>query len=85
MLSILMLLLDIKMPKMNGFGLYREIKNIMKDKVNDNVKVCFITAYEVYYEQLKEEFSKIDIACFIKRPIVAKYEQRITRLEEDYI
>jgi hypothetical protein len=23
---------------------YREIKNIMKDKVNDNVKVCFITA-----------------------------------------
>jgi response regulator RpfG family c-di-GMP phosphodiesterase len=78
-----MLLLDIKMPEMNGFELYREIKNIMK--VNDNVKVCFITTYEVYYEQLKEEFSKIDIACFIKRPIVAKYEQRITRLEEDYI
>jgi two-component system catabolic regulation response regulator CreB/two-component system response regulator ChvI len=57
------------MPKMNGFELYREIKNIRKDKVSKNVKVCFIIAYEVYYEQLKEEFPKMDIACFIKKPI----------------
>jgi two-component system, OmpR family, response regulator ChvI len=65
-----LLLLDIRMPKMNGFELYREIKEIIKeDKVDNNIKVCFITAYEVYYEQLKEEFPKIDVACFIKKPI----------------
>ena len=52
------------MPKMNGFELYREIR-----KINSNLKVCFITAYEVYYEQLKEEFPSINIGCFIKKPI----------------
>lgn len=34
-----LLLLNIKMPKMNGFELYREIQ-----KIDDKVKVCFITA-----------------------------------------
>jgi CheY-like chemotaxis protein len=77
-----LLLLDIKMPKMNGFELYREIKKIMKDQIDNNVKVCFITAYEVYYEQLKEEFPKINIACFIKKPIedsdlVKRIKQRL--------
>jgi two-component system, OmpR family, response regulator ChvI len=59
-----LVLLDVRMPKMNGFELYHEMK-----KINDKVKVCFITAYEVYYEQLKEEFPAIDIGCFIKKPI----------------
>ena len=38
-------------------------------KINDKVKVCFITAYEVFYEQLKEEFPSLDIGCFIKKPV----------------
>jgi two-component system, OmpR family, response regulator ChvI len=55
-----LLLLDVKMPKMNWFELYREIKRkIRKEEVDDDddrdkLKVCFITAYEVYYESLKE-------------------------------
>jgi CheY-like chemotaxis protein len=32
-------ILDIKMPKMDGFQLYEEIK-----KIDSSVKVCFITA-----------------------------------------
>src|ERR671933_309187 len=32
-------ILDIKMPQMNGFQLYEEIK-----KIDNSVKVCFITA-----------------------------------------
>lgn len=43
---------------------YHEMK-----KINDKVKVCFITAYEVFYEQLKEEFPSLDIGCFIKKPV----------------
>jgi two-component system, OmpR family, response regulator ChvI len=35
-------LLDIKMPKMNGFELYREIR-----KLDDKVKVCFMTAFDI--------------------------------------
>jgi DNA-binding response OmpR family regulator len=58
------LLLDVRMPYLNGFELYREIK-----KIDHKVKVCFITAYETYYEQLKKDFPKLDVSCFIKKPV----------------
>jgi CheY-like chemotaxis protein len=45
-----LLMLDIKMPNMNGFELYREIK-----KIDDKVKVCFLTAGEMDYEQFRKE------------------------------
>ena len=44
-------LIDYKMPNMNGFELYREIR-----KIDERVKVCFITAFEVYHEELKKKF-----------------------------
>jgi DNA-binding response OmpR family regulator len=37
-----LLMLDIKMPDMNGFELYKQIK-----KIDDKVKVCFLTADEM--------------------------------------
>lgn len=36
-----LLLLDVKMPNINGFELYREIR-----KRDDKVKICFLTAFE---------------------------------------
>ena len=39
-----LVILDIKMPELNGFALYREIKRLDK-----KVKVCFLTAGEMYY------------------------------------
>jgi DNA-binding response OmpR family regulator len=59
-----LLLLDIRMPKMNGFELYKEI-----EKIDNGVKVCFITAYEVYYEALREVFPSLEVECFIRKPI----------------
>ena len=62
-----LLLLDIKMPKMNGFELYRELKKIEK-----KVKVCFLTALtELHeYDKFKEEVSpKEDERYFIPKPI----------------
>jgi len=43
----------------------------MKDSISEQswVKVCFITAYKVYYEELKKDFPSINIGCFIKKPI----------------
>jgi response regulator RpfG family c-di-GMP phosphodiesterase len=52
------------MPQMNGFDLYRKLKN--KD---DNVKYCFMTAYEVYYETLKKDYPGLNVGWFIKKPI----------------
>ena len=47
-----LVILDIKMPKMNGFELFREIK-----KIDNNVKVCFLTALnELHdYEPFRKE------------------------------
>ena len=59
-----LLLIDIKMPKMNGFELYQEIA-----KVDNRAKVCFITAFEVYYKSLRELFPSTNVDCFIKKPI----------------
>jgi DNA-binding response OmpR family regulator len=59
-----LLLIDIRMPKLNGFELYREIK-----KKNDNAKVCFFTAFEVYYDEFKKVFPSLDVKCFIRKPI----------------
>ena len=60
------LLLDIKMPKMNGFELYEKIRKIDGDV---KTKVCFITAYEVYYQSLREQFPETKIECYSKKPI----------------
>jgi len=59
-----LLLVDIRMPKLNGFELYREIK-----KKNDQSKICFFTAFEVYYEEFKKVFPTLDVKCFIRKPI----------------
>ena len=45
-----LLLLDIKMPEMDGFRLYQEMK-----KKDSKVKVCFLTASEMYYERYRKE------------------------------
>jgi len=63
-----LLLIDIKMPKIDGFELYERIR-----KIDDKVKVWFITAYEVYYKTLKEVSSKSKeetiLDRFIQKPI----------------
>ena len=64
-----MAILDIKMPKMNGFELYEKIRKIDGDV---KTKVCFITAYEVYYQSLREQFPDTKIECYIKKPIQIK-------------
>jgi DNA-binding response OmpR family regulator len=57
-------LLDIRMPKMNGFELYKKIKEIDR-----NMEVCFITAFEDYREEFKESFPELQEAkYFIRKP-----------------
>ena len=63
-----LILLEVMMPQMNGFELYQEIKK--KDK---NVKTCFVTAYELYYESLKQKYPKLDVGCYIRKPVDMNY------------
>ena len=60
-----LVILDIKMPKMGGFELYDELK-----KKDSDVKVCFLTASELYYKEFrKKEYHALDRNLFIRKPI----------------
>jgi two-component system catabolic regulation response regulator CreB/two-component system response regulator ChvI len=60
-----LLLLDIRMPKMDGFDLYNEMR-----KIDNKVSVCFMTAFdELYLEQFKKRFPTMDPRCFVQKPI----------------
>jgi DNA-binding response OmpR family regulator len=60
-----LVILDIKMPKMDGFELYHKIK-----KKDNNANICFLTASELYYEEFrKKEYYELDKSMFIRKPI----------------
>ena len=59
-----MALLDIRMPQLNGFELYKKIQE--KD---DRMKVCFITAFEDYNDEFKKSFPELEeTKCFVRKP-----------------
>jgi two-component system, OmpR family, response regulator ChvI len=55
------LLIDIRMPKMSGYDLYDKIRAI-----DSKVKSCFITAYEINYQALREQFPLLKMECYAK-------------------
>jgi DNA-binding NtrC family response regulator len=60
-------ILDIRMPQMNGFELFHEIR-----KIDENVKVCFLTAVSElteYTTAIKKTYPPLDENCIIKKPI----------------
>jgi DNA-binding response OmpR family regulator len=59
-----LIILDIKMPKKDGFEVYNEIL-----KIDNKVKVCFLTAGDINYRSLKETFPTLDENQFIRKPI----------------
>jgi CheY-like chemotaxis protein len=72
-----LVLLDIKMPAMDGFKLYEEMK-----KIDDKFKVCFLTASEMFYEQYRPSYSIItdENQPIIQKPI--KNEELIRQINE---
>ena len=65
-------ILDIKMQEMSGFELYANIR-----KVDNQVKFCFITAGEMYYDKVRkakredgeEPYCKLNTERFLQKPI----------------
>jgi DNA-binding response OmpR family regulator len=59
-----LILTDIRMPKMNGFELYRRIK-----EKNPSMKIAFITAFEINKVEFNKVLPSIDVKDFIIKPI----------------
>jgi two-component system response regulator ChvI len=72
-----LLILDIKMPKMNGLDLYQKMKEI-----DSNVKICFLTASELFYEEYRrlDTYPSLDKAYFVQKPF--RSEELIRTLNE---
>ena len=69
-------ILDIRMPKMNGFDLYRRLS-----KIDGQTSVCFLTAFEVYREEFEKMFPDLKVKLFLKKPItITKLAARLKEL-----
>jgi DNA-binding response OmpR family regulator len=77
--SYVLALLDIKMPRMNGFELYNELR-----KINEKLKVCFITAFDVQKEDLKALSELNGNLAIIRKPIAIGDLVKKVKLELGY-
>ena len=57
-------ILDIRMPGINGFELFRRLK-----KVDPAAKICFLTAFEMYKSEFEKLFPDLPVAGFLRKPI----------------
>jgi two-component system, OmpR family, response regulator ChvI len=64
-----LVMLDVMMPKMNGFELYEQLK-----RADPGTKVCFLTASdETYREELrKERYCELNRDLFLEMPLPIK-------------
>ncbi len=73
-----LLLVDINMPRMNGFELSEKILAI-----DINVRVCFMSNGEINREALREIYPTRQEGCFIRKPVSIDYLVKRIRSELD--
>lgn len=70
---------DIRMPKVNGFELYRRIKD-----TNPNMKIAFITAFEINKEEFSKVIPSVNVTHFISKPVsISKLREKIKSILDD--
>ena len=75
-----LLLLDIRMPDMNGYELYQKIRDI-----DDKAEVCFITAYEEFRYDFKRLFPALEeVNCFVTKPVEMHNLVKIVKSKLNY-
>jgi CheY-like chemotaxis protein len=59
-----LIITDIRMPKLNGFELYRRIKEDYP-----SLKIVFITAFEINKDEFSKVIPSVDVTDFITKPV----------------
>jgi DNA-binding response OmpR family regulator len=59
-----LLLVDINMPKMNGFDFCAKVLEI-----DINPRVCFMSSGLINQEALREQYPSLSFGCFIRKPV----------------
>jgi two-component system, OmpR family, response regulator ChvI len=57
-------ILDIRMPKMSGFELCRELR-----KTDEKVKICLMTAFEMHLREFEKVLPSIKVDGLITKPV----------------
>jgi DNA-binding response OmpR family regulator len=71
-----LLLVDINMPKMNGFDFCAKVF-----EMDVNPRVCFMSSGLINQEALTEQYPSLSIGCFIKKPVTI--ENLVRRVEAE--
>jgi len=61
-----LVLIDVKMPKMNGFELHKSMYAI-----DPEARYCFITAFEIRASEFKKLFPTTNVTGFLRKPFSA--------------
>ena len=70
-----LILLDIKMPQIDGITMYQELM-----KIDDKTTICFITADILYLQQLKETIPNIEKFVISKPTLLRNLKDKIELL-----
>ena len=71
-----LLLVDINMPKMNGFEFSTKILEI-----DINPRICYMSSGLINQEALREQYPTLGVGCFIKKPVTV--ENLVRRVKEE--
>jgi CheY-like chemotaxis protein len=72
-----MLILDVRMPEMDGFALYEIIR-----KIDGKAKVCFLTAFDMEYrEEFQKKYPTMETKCFLEKPVSLQALIKIAKAE----
>ena len=67
-----LLLVDINMPKMDGFGFSSKILEL-----DVNVRICFMSSGQINQEALREQYPTLSYGCFITKPVTIELVRKL--------